>query len=84
MRSPSGLANPQAIFAICLPDPAPTEHGTPVSRRTRSRSRLANSSTATSSAPDSAAGSVNSSSNATCSSGPTISRTTLTTRSLTA
>ncbi|SKT49612.1 Uncharacterised protein [Mycobacteroides abscessus subsp. abscessus] len=37
IRTPSGLANPEAILAICLPEPAPTDAVRPVSPSTRER-----------------------------------------------
>ena len=44
-RTPSGLASPEAILAICFPDPAPTEATSPVSWRTLARSAWQKAST---------------------------------------
>ena len=51
-RMPSGLARPEAILAICLPDPAPTEATSPVSARTLARSCSQNRSTSAAHGPD--------------------------------
>ena len=61
-RSPSGFASSEAIFASCLPDPAPTEAGRPVRARTAARRVVPNSSTSAGVAPASAGGSRNASS----------------------
>jgi hypothetical protein len=61
-RSPSGFASSEAIFASCLPEPAPTEAGRPVAARTSARSRAPNRSTSAAGAPASAGGSRNASS----------------------
>ena len=81
-RTPSGLANPEAIFAICLPDPAPTEVTRPVCSRTRNRNRAQNRSTVSASAPANSAGSPKASSKESCSSTGTIARTVCITRLL--
>ena len=44
-RTPSGLASPEAILAICFPEPAPTEATSPVCSRTRRRRCAQNSCT---------------------------------------
>ena len=44
-RSPSGFASSDAILASCLPEPAPTDAGSPVRVRTAARRAVANSST---------------------------------------
>ena len=41
-RMPSGLASPDAILAICLPDPAPTDATSPVTSRILARSASQN------------------------------------------
>ena len=53
---PSGLASPEAILAICLPDPAPTEATSPVSSRTLARRSWQNASTRLPIAPASSGG----------------------------
>ena len=79
-RMPSGLAISEAIFAICLPDPAPTEVTRPVSSRTRSRNCAQNCSTSAAVAPARWGGSPNASSKDSCSSTGTIARTVSITR----
>ena len=79
---PSGLANPEAILAICLPEPAPTEAISPVSSRTRCRNCAQNSSTSVSVAPANSAGSPNASSKESCSTTGNIARTVSKTRRL--
>ena len=61
-RSPSGFASSDAILASCLPEPAPTDAGSPVRVRTAARRAVANSSTSVTDAPASAGGSRNASS----------------------
>ena len=79
---PSGLASPEAILAICLPEPAPTDATRPVSSRTLARSRWQNSCTSSAVAPASSTGSPNASSNDNCSSTGTTLRTMSSTRRL--
>ena len=79
---PSGLASSEAILAICLPDPAPTEATSPVCSCTRRRSRVQNCSTSSTPAPTSSAGSPKASSKDSCSSTGTMARTVSSTRRL--
>ncbi len=65
--TPSGLARPEAILAICLPEPAPTEAIKPVSSRTRRRNPSQNASTSWADAPASWIGSPKASSKDSCS-----------------
>ncbi|CFR98509.1 Uncharacterised protein [Mycobacterium tuberculosis] len=81
-RMPSGLARPEAILAICLPEPAPTEAIRPVSSRTRRRNRSQNVSTSSATAPASWGGSANASSKESCSTTGTRPRTVSNTRRL--
>ncbi|CNH58083.1 Uncharacterised protein [Mycobacterium tuberculosis] len=66
-RMPSGLASPEAILAICLPEPAPTEAIRPVSSRTLRRRSSQNASTSRADAPASCDGSPKPSSKDSCS-----------------
>ena len=79
---PSGLARPDAILAICLPEPAPTEAISPVSSRTRRRNCAQNSSTSVSDALISSGGSPKASSKESCSTTGTTVRTVSNTRRL--
>ena len=81
-RRPSGLARSEAILAICLPEPAPTEATRPVRSRIRRRNSAQNVSTSAAEAPASSAGSPNASSKDNCSSTGTSSRTVPRTRRL--
>jgi hypothetical protein len=56
-RSPSGFASSDAILASCLPEPAPTDAGRPVTARTSARNAAANRSTSATWAPASCGGS---------------------------
>jgi hypothetical protein len=76
MWTPSGLASSEAILAICLPEPAPTETASPVRSRTSARMRWASAATSSGPAPASTAGSANVSSKPICSSTGACSRTT--------
>ena len=79
---PSGLAKPDAILAICLPEPAPTEATRPVSSRTRCLNSVQNCSTSVADAPASSGGSPNASSKESCSTTGTMARTVSKTRRL--
>ena len=81
-RMPSGLARPEAILAICFPDPAPTEATSPVSWRTLARKPWQNASTRSADVPASSGGSPKASSKESCSRTGTTLRTVSSTRRL--
>ena len=81
-RTPSGLARPEAILAICFPDPAPTEATSPVSWRTLARRSWQKTSTCSGDAPASSGGSPKASSKDSCSRTGTTLRTVSSTRRL--
>ena len=66
-KVPSGFASPDPILANCLPDPAPMEHGRPVSSRMSARSSSAQRLTSSALAPSKEAGSIKASSIESCS-----------------
>ncbi|SKY35646.1 Uncharacterised protein [Mycobacteroides abscessus subsp. abscessus] len=73
--TPSGLAIPEAIFAICLPLPTPTEAANPTPSKMRARISCAKASASAAVAPTRSTGSPNASSNDNISMTGTASRT---------